>query len=64
MSGGALNALSGLTSGNWVPFDLQQPRIQQWNVTVERELGWRTGVRVSYLGSLHERADFRAWTIT
>ena len=51
MSGGELNALSGLTSGNWVPFDLQQPRIQQWNVTYERELGWRSAVRVSYLGS-------------
>ena len=51
MSGGAVNALSGLTSGNWVPFDLQQPRIQQWNVTFEREIGWRTAVRMSYLGS-------------
>ena len=51
MSGGVVNALSGLISGNWVPFDLQQPRIQQWNVTVERELGWRTAVRLSYLGS-------------
>jgi hypothetical protein len=34
-----------------IPFDLQQPRIQQYNVTFERELGWRTGLRVSYLGS-------------
>jgi hypothetical protein len=51
MSGGVVNALSGLTSGNWVPFDLQQPRIQQWNVTFEREIGWRTAARVSYLGS-------------
>jgi hypothetical protein len=51
MSGGSVNALSGLTSGNWVPFDLQQPRIQQWNVTFEREIGWRTALRFSYLGS-------------
>ena len=51
MGGGVLGALSGLTSGNWVPFNLQQPRIQQWNATVERELGWRTALRVSYLGS-------------
>jgi hypothetical protein len=51
LDGGVLSTLSGLTSGNWVPFDLQQPRIQQWNVTAEREVGWRTAVRVSYLGS-------------
>jgi hypothetical protein len=51
MSGGVVNALSGLTSGNWVPFDLQQPRIQQWNVTFEREIGWHSAVRLSYLGS-------------
>jgi hypothetical protein len=44
-------ALTGLTSGNGVPFDLQQPRIQQWNATFERELGWGTAVRLSYLGS-------------
>ena len=38
-------------SANWVPFDLQSPRIEQWNITVERELGWRTALRVSYLGT-------------
>jgi hypothetical protein len=51
MSGGVQNALSTVISGNWVPFDLQQPRIQQWNATFEREVGWRTAVRLSYLGS-------------
>ena len=51
MSGGVPTALSGFATGNWVPFDLQQPRIQQWNVTFEREIGWGTAVRLSYLGS-------------
>jgi hypothetical protein len=51
MTGGRLNPLSGQPGGNWVPFDLQQPRIQQYNVTVERELGWKTALRLSYLGS-------------
>jgi hypothetical protein len=55
MSGGALSSLSGITSGNWVPFNLKQPRIHQYNVTVERELGWQTGIRVSYLGTLMRR---------
>jgi hypothetical protein len=50
-SGGALDIISGRAGGNWVPFDLQSPRIQQYNVTFERDLGWNTAVRVSYLGS-------------
>jgi hypothetical protein len=34
-----------------VPFGLQQPRIHQYNATFEREIGWRSAVRFSYLGS-------------
>jgi hypothetical protein len=37
-------------SFNAVPVGLQQPRVQQYNATYERELGLRTSVRVSYLG--------------
>jgi hypothetical protein len=55
LSGGSQTALSGLISGNWVPFDLKQPRIHQFNVTIERDLGWDTAVRVSYLGTLMQR---------
>ncbi len=51
MGGGVPTALSGYATGNWVPFDLQQPRIQQWSATFERELGWSTALRLSYLGS-------------
>jgi hypothetical protein len=51
MNGGVPTNLSGFATGNWVPFDLQSPRIQQWNVTFEREIGWSTAVRLSYLGS-------------
>ena len=43
MSGGVTSALSGIISGNWVPFNLKQPRVHQYNVTVERSLGWQTG---------------------
>jgi hypothetical protein len=31
--------------------DMRDPRTMQWNVTVERDLGWNTGARVSYVGS-------------
>jgi hypothetical protein len=36
---------------NAIPFDLQNPRIEQFNVTFEQEVKWNTGVRVSYVGS-------------
>jgi hypothetical protein len=51
MSGGVPTALSGFATGNFVPFDLQSPRIQQWNATFEREIGWGTSARFSYIGS-------------
>ncbi len=55
LTGGSLSALSGIISANWVPFGLKQPRIHQYNVTFEREIGWQTGIRVSYLGTLMRR---------
>ncbi len=38
-------------AANAIPFNLQTPRIEQFNVTFEREVGWKTGVRISYVGS-------------
>ena len=32
-------------------WDLQNPRTRQWSLTVERDLGSQTGLRVSYTGS-------------
>jgi len=34
--------------------DMRDPRTMQWSVTVERDLGWNTGARVSYVGSSTE----------
>src|SRR5262249_6565876 len=51
LTGGRISALSGPPSANAIPFDLQSPRIQQYNVTFERQIGWNTGVRISYLGT-------------
>lgn len=31
--------------------DLQDPRVVQWTATLERNLGWNTGLRLSYVGS-------------
>jgi hypothetical protein len=50
-SGGQLSAFGSTPAANAIPFDLQSPRIEQYNATVEHELGWRTGLRISYLGT-------------
>ncbi|MDQ2950578.1 MAG: TonB-dependent receptor, partial [Acidobacteriota bacterium] len=51
VSGGKLQTLGSTPSVNVVPFDLKQPRIQQYNVTLEQEIGWKTALRLSYLGT-------------
>lgn len=35
---------------NAIPTDLQNPRVEQYNVTFEREIGWNMGLRLSYIG--------------
>ena len=35
--------------------DINSPRAQQWNVTLERQLGASWGVSASYLGSYADR---------
>jgi hypothetical protein len=32
-------------------FHVREPYVQQWNFTIERDLGWNTGMRVTYTGS-------------
>lgn len=51
LSGGFLRPLGSLPSFNNIPFDLKEPRIDQYNVTFEREIGWKTALRFSYLGT-------------
>src|SRR5262249_37057606 len=51
VSGGAVAASGNTPAVNVVPFGIHQPRIHQYNVTYEREIGWGSVVRVSYLGS-------------
>ena len=48
-TGGTIQ-LQGIAA-NAIPFDLQSPRIEQYNVTFEREFMANTGVRVSYIGA-------------
>jgi len=51
LTGGAVRATGNVPAVNVVPFDIHQPRIHQYNATYERESGWGSAVRFSYLGS-------------
>ena len=48
-TGGTIS-LQGIAA-NAIPFDLQDPRFEQYNVTYENEFMPNTGFRVSYVGS-------------
>lgn len=51
VTGGTLAGFGNQPSANAVPVDLQDPRIQQYNVTFERQVGWNSTVRFSYMGT-------------
>jgi hypothetical protein len=51
MTGGDIQTVSGAFSTNSVPVGLHAPLVQQYNATYERELGLKTSVRFSYLGT-------------
>jgi Carboxypeptidase regulatory-like domain len=51
VTGGTLGGFGNTPSANAVPVNLREPRIQQYNLTFERQIGWSGTVRVSYLGS-------------
>jgi hypothetical protein len=51
MTGGDIQTVSGAFSTNSVPAGLHAPVVQQYNATYERELGLKTSVRISYLGT-------------
>ena len=50
LTGGDVQAESGMFSSNSVPVGLQEPTVQQYNATFEQQLGLNTSVRLSYLG--------------
>jgi len=51
ITGGTVVPGLSAPSANIVPIDLQAPRIQQYNATFERQLGWESALRLSYIGS-------------
>ena len=51
MTGGDVVLDSSAFSVNAVPVGLHAPLVQQYNATFERQLGMKTAVRFSYLGT-------------
>jgi Carboxypeptidase regulatory-like domain/TonB dependent receptor len=51
ITGGTLRKFGNTVSANAVPVGLEDPRIQQYNVTFERQIGWNSAVRLSYMGT-------------
>jgi hypothetical protein len=55
------NAASGIGSlaGYGIDPHLKPPQVQQWNLSIQRDIGWSTSLQVSYVGN-HGVGLFRA----
>jgi hypothetical protein len=42
---------TGISYGYAVDPNLRTPYVQQWNLSIQREIGWNTSVTVSYIGN-------------
>ena len=49
----------GSLAGYGIDPNLKPPQVQQWNLSVQRDIGWNTSVQVSYIGN-HGVGLFRA----
>jgi len=54
-SGAGIGSLAGYA----IDPNLKPPRVQQWNLSVQRDIGWNTSLQVSYVGN-HGVGLFRA----
>lgn len=51
ITGGVISGFGNTPSANYVPVDLKNPRVYQWNATFEQELGHQSSIRLSYIGA-------------
>ena len=51
LSASAQTSLLGAVTITGIDKNVRNPYVQQWNLTIERDLGFHTGLRVSYIGS-------------
>jgi len=57
--GGPPNFYIGSLAGYGIDPNLKPPQVQQWNLSIQRDIGWNTSVQVSYVGN-HGVGLFRA----
>jgi hypothetical protein len=50
ITGGQVAGFSNVPSANYVPVNLKNPRLYEWNATVERKIPWQSTLRASYIG--------------
>jgi len=55
ITGGGHSGFGNQPTASYVDINIKDPRVHQYNVSVERELGWESSVRFSYLASLMHR---------
>jgi hypothetical protein len=51
LTGGVVSGFGNTPSANYVPVDLKNPRVYEWNGTFEHELPHQATVRLSYIGA-------------
>ncbi len=51
IAGGKLKPFGNTPTANYVPVDLKNPRMHQWNATFEQQIPWQSSLRFSYIGS-------------
>jgi hypothetical protein len=50
LTGGAIRGFGNVPSANYVPIDLKNPRLSEWNATFEQQIPWQSTLRFSYIG--------------
>lgn len=53
--GGTQGGVGNQPSTSYVDINIKDPRIHQYNASLEREMGWSSSVRASYIGSYMQR---------
>jgi hypothetical protein len=54
ISGGAVGGFGNVPSANYVPINLKNPRLFEWNATYEQQIPWQSTLRFSYIGGHQE----------
>jgi hypothetical protein len=48
--GGSISGFGNFPSANYVPVNIKNPRLMEWNATFEQQMPWQMTLRASYIG--------------